>query len=168
MDTLDTRDGELRSNSRTMYAVYRKDMSYKPELVNIGKTRYMGLLSFRLKLGHTQDFEEGGKKFLAADEKAGLKTPSIAYEVMTGAPADLFLFFEPMESLKDLDEAPAREKAVAAAMGEDYQRLIKGSGDVFNSIEYTLFAVNPRMSYMSKDVEDADPAFWRTNTSMGK
>ena len=168
MDALDTRDGELRSNSRTMYAVYRKDMSYKPELLNVGKTRYIGILSFRLKLGHMQDFEEGGKKFLAADEKAGLKTPSLAYEVVTGVPADLFLFFEPMESLKDLDEAPAREKAVAAAMGEDYQRLMKGAGDVFNSIEYTLFAVNPRMSYVSKETEDADPAFWRPNMTAAR
>jgi hypothetical protein len=168
MDTLETRDGELRSNSRTMYAVYRKDMSYKPELLNVGKTRYIGILSFRLKLGHMKDFEEGGKKFLAADEKAGLKTPSIAYEVVTGAPADLFLFFEPMESLKDLDEAPAREKAVAAAMGEDYQQLMKGAGDVFNSIEYTLFAVNPRMSYASKETEDADPAFWRPDMTASR
>lgn len=168
MDLLDARDGELRSASRMMYAVYRKDMSYRPDLVNVGKTRYIGVLSFRLKLGHMQDFEEGGKKFLAADEKAGLKTPSVAYEVVAGAPADLFLFLEPMESLTALDEAPARQKAVAEAMGEDYQRVMKGAGDVFNSIEYSLYAVNPRMSYVSKETEDVDPAFWRPKVSTGK
>ena len=52
-------------------------------------------------------------------------------------------------------------KAVAAAMGEDYQKMMKGAGDVFSSIEYNLYAVNPRMSYVSKETEDADPAFWR-------
>jgi hypothetical protein len=25
----------------------------------------------------------------------------------------------------------------------------------------TLFSINPRMSYVSKETEDADPAFWR-------
>ncbi len=169
MDMLEARDGEVRSSSRSMYAVYRKDMSYRPELVNIGKTRYFGVTTFRLKLGHMDDFMEGSKKFLAADEKAGLKRPEVAYEVIGGAPADLFLFFEPMESLKTVDEMPGREKAVAEAMGnEEFQRMMKGGGDVFTSIEYSLFAVNPRMSYVSKDTEDVDPAFWRPKMSSGK
>ena len=167
-DMLDARDGELRSGTRTMFAVYRKDMSYRPDLVNVGKTRYVGITSFRVKLGHMHDFEEGSKKFLAADEKAGLKTPAVTYQVVAGAPADLVLIIEPMESLKSLDEYPAREKAVSEAMGEDYERMMKGAGEVFNSIEFNLMAVNPRMSYVSKDVEDSDPAFWRPKVSPGK
>jgi hypothetical protein len=169
IDTLDARDGELRSNSRSMYAVYRKDMSYRPDLVNVGKTRYFGVTAFRLKLGQTGDFEAGSKKFIAAHEKAGLKAPAVAYQVIAGAPADLFLFFEPMESLKMVDEMPTQDKAVAEAMGnEEFQRMMKGAGDVFTSIEYSLFAVNPRMSYVSKDTEDVDPAFWRPKMGAGK
>lgn len=169
IEMLEARDGELRSNSRTMYAIYRKDMSYHPELVNIGKTRYVGVTTFRLKLGHMGDFMEGSKKFLEADEKAGLKTPQVVYQVVAGAPEGMFLFMEPMESLKTLDEMPARDKAVSEAMGsEDFQRMMKGAGDVFTSIEYSLFAVNPRMSYVSKDTEDVDPAFWRPKMSPGK
>jgi hypothetical protein len=162
IDLLEARDGELRSSSRTMYAVYRKDMSYRPEMVNVGKTRYVGITTFRLKLGHMEDFMAGSKKFLAAHEKAGLKEPMVAYQVIAGAPDGLFLFMQPMESLKMLDEMPANDKAVAEAMGnEEFQRMMKGAGDVFTSIEYSLFAVNPRMSYVSKETEDVDPAFWR-------
>jgi hypothetical protein len=169
IDVLEGQDGELRSTSRTMYAVYRKDMSYRPDLVNIGKTRYFGVTAFRLKLGHTGDFEAGSKKFLAAHEKAGLKAPAVVYQVIAGAPADLFLFFEPMESLKTVDEMPTQDKAVAEAMGnEEFQRLIRGAGDVFTSIEYSLFAVNPKMSYVSKETEDVDPAFWRPKMAQGK
>lgn len=166
IDSLEARDGELRSTSRTMYAVYRKDMSYRPELVNIGKTRYVGVTAFRLKLGHMEEFMEGSKKFLAAHDKAGLKAPVVAYEVVAGAPEGLFLFMEPMESLKTMDEMPAHDKAVAEAMGnEEFQRMMKGAGDVFTSIEYSLFAVNPRMSYVSKETEEVDPAFWRPKMS---
>jgi hypothetical protein len=169
IDLLEARDGELRSSSRTMYAVYRKDMSYRPELVNVGKTRYVGVSAFRLKLGHMEDFMAGSKKFLAADEKAGLKEPMVAYQVIAGAPDGLFLFMQPMESLKMLDEMPANDKAVAEAMGnEEFQRMMKGAGDVFTSIEYSLFAVNPRMSYVSKETEDVDPAFWRPKMSPAK
>jgi hypothetical protein len=169
IDLLEARDGELRSSSRTMYAVYRKNMSYRPELVNIGKTRYVGVTAFRLKLGHMDDFMAGSKKFLEANEKVGLKDPTVVYEVIAGAPAGLFLFFEPMESLKMLDEMPARDKAVTDAMGkEEFQQLMKGAGDVFTSIEYSLFAVNPRMSYVSKETEDVDPAFWHPKMGSGK
>jgi hypothetical protein len=169
IDLLEARDGELRSSSRTMYAIYRKDMSYRPDLVNIGKTRYIGVSAFRLKLGHMEDFVAGSKKFLAAHEKAGLKEPMVAYQVIAGAPDGLFLFMQPMESLKMLDEMPANDKAVAEAMGnEEFQRMMKGAGDVFTSIEYSLFAVNPRMSYVSKETEDVDPAFWRPKMSPAK
>jgi hypothetical protein len=128
IDLLEGRDGELRSTSRTMYAVYRKDMSYRPDLVNIGKTRYVGISTFRLKLGHMEEFMEGSKN--GAHDKAGLKEPMVAYQVIAGAPDGLFLFMEPMESLKMVDEMPAHDKAVAEAMGnEEFQRMMKGAGD---------------------------------------
>jgi hypothetical protein len=162
MDALDERDGELRANSRFMYAVYRKDLSYHTDLVNLSKLRYMSITVFRPKLGHTSDFEEGSKKFQEAYEKASIKAPWATYQVISGAAADMFVLLEPMESLKWMDEEPARGKAIQSAMGEDYQRMMKGAGDVFTSISSNLYAVNPRMSYMSKDVEDGDPAFWRS------
>jgi hypothetical protein len=169
IDMLEARDGELRSNSRTMYAIYRKDMSYHPELVNVGKTRYVGVTTFRLKLGHEGDLMEGSKKFIDANDKAGVKSPTVAYQVIAGAPDGMFLFMEPMESLKTMDEMPARDKAVREAMGnEEFQQLMKGAGDVFTSIEYSMFAVNPKMSYVSKETEDVDPAFWRPKMTPGK
>src|SRR5205085_6844138 len=168
-DLLDARDGEVRSISRSMYAVYRKDMSFHPEQANIGKTRYVSIESFRVKLGHTEDFMTGSKMFISAFEKANIKEPMLAYQVVAGAPAGLFLFIQPMESLKTLDEMPAREKALADAMGaENFQRMMKGAGDVFTSIENSLFAVNPKISYVSKETEDADPAYWRPKVTSAK
>jgi len=61
MDLLDARDGEVRASSRSMIAVYRKDMSYHPERASLGKTRYMAVNTFRVKLGHTGDFVAGSK-----------------------------------------------------------------------------------------------------------
>jgi hypothetical protein len=168
-DLLDARDGELRSISRNMYAVYRKDMSYQPEQANVGKTRYVNIESFRVKLGHTEDFMTGSKMFVAAFEKAKIKAPMLAYQVVAGAPEGLFLFIQPMESLKTFDEMPARQKALMDAMGaENFQRMMKGSGDVFTSTENSLFSVNPKMSYVSKETEDVDPAFWRPKVTSAK
>jgi hypothetical protein len=74
-----------------------------------------------------------------------------------------------MESLKDLDEAPKRQAALAQAMGtENFSKFMKGAGDLFQSIEASFFSVNPRMSYVSKETEDADPAFWRPKPAAPK
>jgi sulfite reductase beta subunit-like hemoprotein len=57
---------------------------------------------------------------------------------------------------------PARQKALVEAMGaENFSRMMKGMGEVFQSIEATLFSASPEMSYAPKAVEDEDPAFWR-------
>ena len=158
----DARDGEHRVTGRTMLAVYRKDLSYRPDLVNLGKTRNINIVSIRVRLGHMDDFMSGSKVLLGAMEKANSQSPALAYEVIAGAPEGLFLYLEPMESLKYLDGAPARNKAMVEAIGADNLRqLTKGESDVFVSIEADLFAVNPLFSYVSKEVEDADPGFWK-------
>lgn len=158
----DARDGEHRATAHTMWAVYRKDMSYRPDLANLAKTRNINILNFRVRLGHAEDFLTGSKMFLGAMEKANSQSPILAYEVTAGAPEGLFLFLEPMESLKSLDEAPARNRALMEAMGTDnFRQFMKGEGDVFISVEANLFAVNPLSSYVSKEVEDANPGFWK-------
>jgi hypothetical protein len=45
------------------------------------------------------------------------------------------------------------------------QRPMKGACDIFTS---TAFAINPRMSYVSKQTEDVDPGFWRPKVSPAK
>lgn len=162
MEMLDARDGELRSGMRNTYAVYHPELSYRPDLANLGKTRYVRVNSYRVRLGQVESFMESGKKILAAYQKANLDIPVIAYEVVAGVPEGLYLFLTPMESLKTMDERPAREKALMEALGaENFSNIMKGTGQVIVSIETNLLSVNPRMSYVSKETEDVDPAFWR-------
>src|SRR5579872_4613321 len=63
-EALDARDGEVRTLTRNMVAVYRKDMSFHPDAVNLGKSRYWVVETFRVKLGHEADFTAGSKLFL--------------------------------------------------------------------------------------------------------
>jgi hypothetical protein len=162
IEMLDARDGELRSSSRTMQAVYRKDLSYRPDTVNVGKSRYVMISAYRVRLGQMEGFMNGAKSILGAYEKADFKEPMVTYQVIAGAPEGLFLFLSPMESLKMLDQMPERQKAMREALGaERLSALMKGAGEVFTSMESTLFAVSPKMSYVSKETEDVDPAFWR-------
>ena len=169
LDNLDSRDGELRTSSRQLWAVYRPDLSYKPESMNLAKTRYVDLATFRLKLGKDDDFAGGAKAIFNAYGKGNVDMCILSYQVVAGAPSGTFLFFTLMDSMKFLDAEPERQKALKAGMPEtDYQALMRGMGDVFVSMEDNLFAVKPNMSLPAKAVAEADPAFWRPKAAAGK
>jgi hypothetical protein len=166
IEMADIHDGELRVDNHTMTAVFRKDLSYMPGGgTPLGKTHYVAIDMYRARLGHEQEVTEGGKALLAAYEKAKLDETILGYQVIAGAPNGTFLFLIPMESLKRMDSAMSNQKALAEAMGaENLQRIAKGEGDVFQTMETFLFAVSPQMSYLPKEVEDMDPTFWRPKT----
>lgn len=163
LELVEARDGELRASSRGMTAVYRKDLSYQSEApITVGKSRYWMISTYRVRLGKGEDFMAGSKMILGAYSKVKAPTSVYCFQVIAGAPEGTYLFMEPMDSLKTLDEEPAREKALMDAVGQDnFNRLMKGTGDVFQTMEMALFSVSPDMSYVPKATEDADPTFWK-------
>jgi hypothetical protein len=66
-----------------------------------------------------------------------------------------------MSSLKTMDDAATRGKALRDALGEEAAAaVLKTSAEVTASSESFLFAFNPRMSSVSKEFAAADPDFW--------
>jgi hypothetical protein len=169
LDNLDSRDGELRASSRQMWAVYRPDLSYKPENLKLAKTRYVDVAAFHLKLGKDDDFAGGAKAIFGAYEKSNVDMCILGYQVVAGAPSGTFLLFTMMDSMKFLDAEPERQKALKAGMPEaTYQGLMRGMGDVFVSMEDNLYEVKPGMSLPSKAVAEGDPAFWKLKVATAK
>lgn len=163
LELAEARDGELRSESRSMTVVFRKDLSYMPaNPLPVGKFRYMEIDNYRVRLGQTDNFMEGAKVILEGYKKANLAMSILCYQVVAGAPNGVYLFLVPMDSLKMMDNAQADDKALADAVGADVLKgVTKHEGDVFQTMETTLYSVSPEMSYLPKEDEDADPAFWR-------
>jgi hypothetical protein len=166
VEAVETRDGDLRVSSRTMTAVYRGDLSYLPEnAVTLAKTRYVMVATYRVRMGHEDDFMAGSKMILDGLRKGNVNEPVLTYQVIAGAPSGNYLLVFPIASMKSMDEQPAREKAMLEAIGPaNFQRLMKSSGDVFLSMETMTFAISAEMSYVPKETEDVDPGFWRQKT----
>jgi hypothetical protein len=159
---MDARDGELRANSRAIWAVHRPDLSYRADRFDPVKTHYVVAGTLRVRLGKEEDFVAGAKLYFGAHEKASIDECILAYQVVAGAPAGTYLFFTMLDSMAALDGEPERMQKVRQAMGEEnFSRLMKGGGDVFASIEDTMFQVKPGMSYPPQAMLDADPAFWK-------
>ena len=163
VEGLESRDGALRDGSRVTWALYRKDLSYRPEKLNVGKTtRFVSLVTARVRLGKDLDMETGAKAILGALQGADLEGTMLGYQVVAGAPSGTYLFFGMLDSMKTIDGFVAQQDKYVQAIGADaIRQLMRGVGDIFLSLDVTLFSVNPKMSYVPKAAEDADPDFWR-------
>jgi hypothetical protein len=166
IEMADAHDGALREPSRTMWAVYRPDMSYRADDWEAGKTRFVSVATYRTRPGKESDMRRGAAEIIEAYKKSELPVRFLCYQVIAGAPSGTYLFFEPMESLKPFDEMPTRQKAFREAMGEEnFNKLMSGANDMFVYMDNNIYSVNPKMSYVSSKTESSDPAFWRPKTA---
>jgi len=161
--TLDMLDAESRASSRSWIAVFRPDMSYHAkELVEtLPKARYFNVITFRVRQGKDEEFAAVAKSAVAALAKSGSDQPAVAYQIISGSPNGVYLLFEPTASMKTFDDQPARSQAFARAMGDSgMKKFMKDVTDAVASTEAVLFQINPKMSYVGKDIAAGDPDFW--------
>lgn len=162
-EALERQEAEVVTSVRSMVAVLRPDLSYRPERLMsvLPQSRYFNIQTFRVRLGRDADFAAGGKLFRDAFEKLKREQPYVMYQVMMGAPEGTYLLLSPMKSLKEIDDDFANQGALMQAMGdENMKNLMKGTGDVFLSMETNVYAFNPSISNVSKEFAAGDLKFW--------
>lgn len=154
-------DGELLSSERSIVAGYRADLSYRPG-VSIPLTRFIQISIIRVRPGHNAEFEENRKIIKTAHEKLSLKFNYSVYQVRSGMPAGTFLLLTYFKSLADLDAAAVMHgKEYEDAIGESgVKKLNENAASALIGTDTMIMAVDPKMSYPSKETINADPAFW--------
>jgi hypothetical protein len=160
---LEAQDSDGLSAMRRLLATYRPDMSYRGDqfAAALPKMRYMSLVMVRLEPARDADFTEIVRMVSGAYEKMNSEQPLVVYQVVSGLSTPTYLFFSPMVTLKTMDDAPLRGKAMRDAMGEENrEKMLKTSAEVTAASESFLFTLNPRLSYVSKEFADVDPDFW--------
>ena len=169
--TLESLDGELRTNSSTMVAVLRDDLSYRTAQFaqELPKTRYFTISIVRIRPYTDLRLAETAKQAIAATEKANSEVPVATYQVTSGGPAGMYMLFSPMKSLETMDEAPARSRALMQAMGMDNaMAFYKSASEIITNVQTVLLGIDPKMSYVSKEFAAQDPDFWTPKPAMAK
>jgi hypothetical protein len=161
LDQLAAQDGELLTGTRSITAVYREDLSYRPS-VNIGEMRYFTITMFTLRPGYDSAFAESRKLVHAGHEKARMDEHWAMFQVTSGMVTPTYLLFLPMKALQEADLAQeSHAKPYQDALGPEGRRQLREFSQAgVQSTESYLFQMSPKMSYPSKEVVAADPAFW--------
>jgi len=137
LDALDRQTGSMHATQKTLIAVYRPDLSYRPVgPAEVGKSRYFTMSTNRIKAGRTNDYEGYVKQYNRAREKANLNEHSAVYQVITGAPSGTFITLGHNRSLTEWDDFTrdmhARNKAIDEALrrGRGQAAARDGRGDL--------------------------------------
>jgi hypothetical protein len=154
---------DLHVSQRDMVAVFRPDLSYGMNL-NIPEMRYMMISTIRVRPGQTMNFMNGVNMYLAGLKKGNVDSHFAMFQVMAGTQDGIYLVIEPMKSLAEMDKLQERMKGFRDAMGpEGLKDLNKIASEVFNPGETTIYAFNPRMSYVLDAFAERDKSptpFW--------
>jgi hypothetical protein len=151
----------LVAAERTIIAVRRDDLGYRPQSIDFSKARFLRVLEVRLNPGHESDFVEAFRILGAAYEKIKADTPWVVYQVNVGVPSPAFLVFMPLRELKQNDDLLNWRKSLREAEGEDaVHQTEQIAREAYAATESNLYAISPGTSHVSKDFADGDPDFW--------
>ena len=165
-ERLDAADAEFRTGQRGIIASLREDLSFNNP-VNLPQMRYFQINTVRVRPGHNEEWMEARKILVEAVKKAKTGVPSAVFEVRAGMPSGTFLVITPRKSLAEMDPNPDAGRAISEAMGEENtkkrQKLLSES---LMSSETSIYAFNPRMSYVTKEFAAAGGDFWNPKPMM--
>jgi hypothetical protein len=156
----------LVSAERTIIAVRRDDLGYRPQSIDFSKARFVRVLEVRLNPGHESDFVEAFRTLSHAYETIKATTPWVVYQVNVGVPSPTFIVFLPMRALAQNDDLLNWRHSLREVEGsEAAQRSDQIAREAYLSTESNLYALSPETSHVSKDFAAGDPQFWSAKQS---
>jgi hypothetical protein len=151
----------LVAAERTIIAVRRDDLGYRPQSIDFSKARFMRVLEVHLNPGHESDFVEAFRTLSHAYETIKATTPWVVYQVNVGMPSPTFIVFLPMRALKQNDDLLDWRHGLREVEGDEAaQRTDQIAREAYFSTESNLYALSPETSHVSKDFAEGDPEFW--------
>jgi hypothetical protein len=156
------------NSGRVIHLVGRPDLS-AGAFPSVAKARFYEVITFRVRPGHEQSFENAAKVYATAFKKGAPAGSYRVYQVVAGMPGPVYMVFSSSESLASHDNAMAMDAAVFQNMSaDDLAALNKFSREGLINTENQRFAVNGRMSYVDDATAATDPAFWRPGVKASK
>jgi hypothetical protein len=160
LDSANIADGDLLSSTESSMWVQREDLSLNPGF-RVG-SRIEEITQFRIKPGHFKEWEDLVKLVLEGYKKGIPDAHWGAYEEAYGSPGGGFLVIVTMKSAAEIDANFAAGKKFEEAMGEDgMKKMALLMASCVESEQTNLFRIDPKMSYPTDEMVQADPGFWK-------
>ncbi len=162
LDKATLSDGDLLTSYDQGAFMFREDGSLRAGTADVPRSRYFEISVFHVRPGHGKEWEELVKLYHYGYEKVPSAKWALFESFYGTDNGGMFLVFNPMKSLAEVEEGYADQKKFVEAMGEDkMKRLSELSASCIESTQTNLFRFNPKMSYPEESWIKADPTFWK-------
>jgi hypothetical protein len=164
LDKINLADGDLLASADSSVWRKRGDMSMNTH--DLMGARYFQIEQFKLKPGHSAEWEEAVKVVMDGYKKSIPDASWVMFQQVYGTGGDAFVVIETMKSLAEVDEHHANGKKFADELGKE--GLAKLDNLVAGSVEEeqtNLFSINPRMSHVPEEWRKGEPDFWVPKTT---
>jgi len=160
LERLSLKDAEYISGARTIQAIAMPELTVG-DFPDVNKVRFFEITIFRIKPGHSMQFEEGAKAYASARKRADSKAGYRVYQVIAGMPSPTYVVVSSVENYGDFDQMLAADMATWKQATDDEKGVLQKAGsEAILSSESNRFRVDPHMSFVPKETREADPEFW--------
>jgi hypothetical protein len=160
LDRLSRADAEVLDGIRTIQALARPDLSMGA-FPDLAKQRFWEITVVRVRPGHEEEFDAAAKAYGTAAQRSAPGTQYRVYQVIAGMPTPTYIIFASVASYGDFDQMMADGmKTMQSATAAEMAALQKFSADATLSWESNRYRLDPRQSYVSREVRASDPTFW--------
>lgn len=161
LDRASVADGELLDSMDQGVFTYQEELSLRPKS-DLSQMRYLEITSYRVRPGHTKEWNEVVKMVKDAYEQAVPEAHWGVFAQMYGGEGGVYLVMISRKSLAEVDRGFAMGKKFQEAMGEEgMKKLNELVSACVESAHRELFAFNPSMSYPADEWIKSDPDFWK-------
>ncbi|HZP32151.1 MAG TPA: hypothetical protein VFB23_02220 [Candidatus Acidoferrales bacterium] len=156
---------ENTTSGTTVLAIRREDMGYRANTIDFSKMRFLRVSTVFAHPGYERAFMETQWSLSEASEKVHAQAAWAVYEVIGGLPEPAFVIVTPMESLQEVAGIFEANDSVRKSEGGALQQHLQEMARVaYNSSDTRLFAVEPKVSHVSKQFAASDTQFWAPAT----
>jgi hypothetical protein len=168
LERLQHGDGDFLSDQTAIQAVAMPELSHG-EFPDIGRMRFWEITTFRMKPGHREDFAAAAKAYAAAAARVAPHVSFRTYEVVAGAPDGTYLIFSSVPSFGDFDKDRTDSEAIWKGLtGEERTTLQKTMTEGVLDTFTNRYRLDPRQSYVTKEIREKDPSFWMPKTTVAR
>ena len=155
-------DGDLLTSYDQGVFMFNDEGSLRAGTADVPRSRYFEISVFRVRPGHRKEWEELVKLYREGYEKVPNAKWALFESVYGVDNGGMYLVFNPMKSLTEVEEGYADEKKFVDAMGADnMKRLGELTASCIESQQTNLFRFAPKMSYPLDSWVKEDPEFWK-------
>ena len=160
LDRLSRADAEVLNSTRTIQAIARPDLSLGA-YPDLAKQRFWEISIVRVRPGHEDEFDAAAKAYGTAAQRSAPTAQYRVYQVIAGMLTPSYIIFSSVPNYGAFDEMLADGmKTMQGANATEMAALDKFAKEATLTWETNRFRLDPKQSYVSRDVRASDPAFW--------